>query len=102
MRSALQGDVKLSFSPNRPNLLVQEISGFFGIQGQIVVPQNFCEHKPQLCISQVASDTIPDTNGPGLEGGVVVIWVHPFVFVEMAFWDKFLRLGEVVISEVGT
>jgi hypothetical protein len=101
VRGRLQRHVQLSLSPNRPNLLIQEVSGLFLIQRDIEVPEDLGEHKPQLSIRKITPDTVPHADRPGLECGVVVICKHRIGLVEVAFWDKFARLSEVVIGEVG-
>jgi hypothetical protein len=101
VRGRLQRHIKLSLSPNRPNLLIQEVSGLFFIQRDIEVPKDLGEHKPQLSICKITSDTVPDADRPGLECGVVVICKNRIGPVEVALWDKFARPSEVVIGEVG-
>lgn len=101
MRGRLQRDVKRSLRPDRPNLLVQEVSRLFSIQREIVVPKDFGEHNPQFSICKISSNAVPDTDRPRLERGIVVIWEHPIAFLKMALWDKFVRPSEIVVGEVG-
>ena len=101
MRSGLQRDVELSLCPDRPNLLVQEVPSLFSVQREIKVPKDFGEHNPQFSICKVASNAVSDTDRPGLERSVIVLWEHPFVFIEMALGNEFLRFGEVVLGKVG-
>lgn len=57
-----------------------------------------CEDKTQLGVCQVLADAVSHTDGPGLVGGVVVVWEERFV--DVAFGDEFVAAGEVVGGEV--
>jgi hypothetical protein len=97
----LQRHVELSLSPNRPNILIQEVSSLFRIQCEVVVPKYLGERQPQLSIREIATNAVSEADRPGLECVVVVICEHRIGLVEVALWDKFVRLSEVVVGKVG-
>lgn len=65
------------------------------------MPENLGEHYPQFSVCKIASNAVPNTDGPGLERCVIVIRVSPIAFVEMALRDKFVRVSEIILGKVG-
>lgn len=96
----LQRHPKLSLRPNRPDLLIEEITSLLSVKRDIVVPQHLGEDQPQLSVCQVLANAVPHAHRPRLECRPVVdthCWV---ILVEVALWDELVGLCEVVVGVV--
>ena len=66
-------DKERIFAPDRPDLLVQEVSCLLFLEHYIKVPEDLCQHEPAFGICKVLSNAVSSADREWLISGIVVV-----------------------------
>ena len=95
-------DKERILAPDRPDLLVQEVTRLLFVEYHIVMPKDLGQHEPAFSIREVLTNTVSGADRERLISGIVVVAEAGRILVQETLGEKLEGSREVVISEVGT